>query len=200
MACELVRRHIRTCSSIFDVKTENLDVGDYNISETITTTETRVAPFGSVTLPVGQKENETQISLTVSEIFDRGQEPWTRCFFIMAGELVRRHIRVCSSEIGKLLMFTIHNDYNISETITTTETRVAPFCSVTLAPTQKWKRNSNISYRFGDIRPGQEPWTRCFFILIIIVMACELVRRHIRVCSSKIGKLLMLATTISQKR
>ena len=28
-------------------------------------------------------------------------------------------------------------DYNISETITTTETRVAPFCSVTLAPTQK---------------------------------------------------------------
>ena len=60
MSCELVRRHIRTCSSKFDVKMENLeilDVGDNNISETITTTETWVAPFGSVTLPVGQSEN-----------------------------------------------------------------------------------------------------------------------------------------------
>ena len=78
MPCELVRRHIPSCSSKFDVKIQNLeilDVGDYNISETITTTETWVAPFGSVTLPVGQSENEAQISLTVSEIFDRGQEP-----------------------------------------------------------------------------------------------------------------------------
>ena len=78
MPCELVRRHIRICSSKFDVKMENLeilDVGDYNISETITTTETWVAPFGSVTLPVGQSENETRIPLTVSEIFDRKREP-----------------------------------------------------------------------------------------------------------------------------
>ena len=75
MPCELVRRHIPSCSSKFDVKIENLDVGDYNISETITTTETRVAPFGSVTLPDGQSKNETRISLTVSEIFDRKQEP-----------------------------------------------------------------------------------------------------------------------------
>ena len=60
------------------VKMENLEilnVGDYNISETITTTETRVAPFGSVTLPLGHSENETRISLTVSEIFDQKQEP-----------------------------------------------------------------------------------------------------------------------------
>ena len=49
----------------------------------ITTTETWVAPFGSVTLPVGHRENETRISLTVSEIFDRKQEPWTRYFFIL---------------------------------------------------------------------------------------------------------------------
>ena len=54
---------------------EILDVGDNNISETITTTETCVTPFGSVTLPVGHSEKETQISLTVSEIFDRKQEP-----------------------------------------------------------------------------------------------------------------------------
>ena len=45
---------------------EILDVGDYNISETITTTETWVAPFGSVTLALGHSENETRISLTVS--------------------------------------------------------------------------------------------------------------------------------------
>ena len=83
MPCELVRRHIPSCSSKFDVKIENLDVGDYNISETITTTETRVAPFGSVTLPDGHSKNETRISLTVSEILDRKQEPWTRYFFIL---------------------------------------------------------------------------------------------------------------------
>ena len=86
MPCELVRRHIPSCSSKFDVKIENLeivDVGDYNISETITTTETWFAPFGSVTLPVGHSKNETRISLTVSEIFDRKQEPWTRYFFIL---------------------------------------------------------------------------------------------------------------------
>ena len=66
MPCELVRRHIRTCSTAYtnllDVKMENLeilDVGDYNISETITTTETWVAPFGSVTLPLGHSQNET---------------------------------------------------------------------------------------------------------------------------------------------
>ena len=85
MPCELVRRHIRTCSSKFDVKMENLeilDVGDNNISETITTTETCVTPFCNVTLPVGYSKNETRISLTVSEIFDRKQEPWTRYFFI----------------------------------------------------------------------------------------------------------------------
>ena len=78
MPCELVRRHIPSCSSKFDVKIENLDildVGDYIISETITTTETWVTPFGSVTLPVGHSKNETRISLTVSEIFDRKQEP-----------------------------------------------------------------------------------------------------------------------------
>ena len=86
MPCELVRRHIPSCSSKFDVKMENLeilDVGDYNISETIATTETWVATFGSVTFAVGQSENETRISLTVSEIFDRKQEPWTRYFFIL---------------------------------------------------------------------------------------------------------------------
>ena len=54
---------------------EILDVGDYNISETITTTETCVPPFGSVTLALGHSENETRISLTVSEIFDRKREP-----------------------------------------------------------------------------------------------------------------------------
>ena len=54
---------------------EILDVGDYNISETITTTETWVALFGSVTLALGHSENETRISLTVSEIFNRKREP-----------------------------------------------------------------------------------------------------------------------------
>ena len=54
---------------------EILDVGGYNISETIKTIETYVAPSGSVTLALGHRENETRISFTVSEIFDRKQEP-----------------------------------------------------------------------------------------------------------------------------
>ena len=40
----------------------------------ITTTETWVAMFGSVTLPLGHSKNETRISIIVSEIFDRKQE------------------------------------------------------------------------------------------------------------------------------
>ena len=45
------------------------------ISETITTTETRFAPFGSVTLALSHCENGTRISLNVSEIFDRKNSP-----------------------------------------------------------------------------------------------------------------------------
>ena len=201
MPCELVRRHIPSCSSKFDVKIKNLeilDVGDYNISETITTTETWVAPFGSVTLPVGHSKNETRISLTVSEIFDRKQEPWTRYFFIMPCELVRRHIPSCSSKfdvkIENLEILDV-GDYNISETITTTETWVAPFGSETL-PVGHSKNETRISLTVSEIFDRKrEPWTRYFFI-----MPCELVRRHIRVCSSKMEKLLMLTTIISLKR
>ena len=81
-----VRTRSTAYTNLLDIKMENLeilDVGDYNISETITTTETWVAPFGSVTLSVVQNENETRISFTVSEIFDRKREPWTRYFFIL---------------------------------------------------------------------------------------------------------------------
>ena len=75
------------------------------ISGTITTTETWVARFGSVTLALGQSENGTRITLIVLEIFDRKQEPWTRYFFIliliiMPCELVRRHIPICSSKFS----------------------------------------------------------------------------------------------------
>ena len=44
---------------------------DYNISEKIRKTETPFAPFGSVTIGLGDSENGTRKSLTVSEIFDR---------------------------------------------------------------------------------------------------------------------------------
>ena len=214
MPCELVRRHIRICSSKFSSKMENLeilDVGDNNISETITTTETWVAPFGSVTLPLGHSRNETGISFTVSEIFDRKREPWTRYFFIliiMPCELVRRHIRICSSKFDvkmENLEILDVGDYDISEMITTTETWVAPFGSVTL-PVGHSKNKTRISLTVSEIFDRkQEPWTRYFFILILIIMPCELVRRHIRICSSKFSskwkilKFLMLATTISQK-
>ena len=63
-------------------KWEILDVSDYNISEMITTTKTSFKITGSVNLPVPHSGNGTQISLTVSEIFDRKHIALTRCFFI----------------------------------------------------------------------------------------------------------------------
>ena len=59
---------------------------------------------------------------------------------------------------------------HISETIWTTETSFAPFGSATIALGWQWKQNSNISYRFGDIRPEKQPRTRYFFILFIILI------------------------------
>ena len=68
-----------------------------HISKTIRTTETSFAPFGSATIALGHSENRTRISPTVSEIFDRKNSQEREYFFIMPCELVRRHIRTCSS-------------------------------------------------------------------------------------------------------
>ena len=58
--------------------------------------------------------------------------------------------------------------------------------------TRKGSRGKSIQYQNNKFKP--------------IIIPCELVRRHIRICSSKFSskwkilKFLMLATTISQKR
>ena len=57
----------RSYRSAFEIHGGN----DYNISEKMRTTETPFAPFGSVTIGLGDSENGTRKSLTVSEIFDR---------------------------------------------------------------------------------------------------------------------------------
>ena len=54
-----------------------------HISETIWTTETSFAPFGSATIALGHSENRTRISPTVSEIFDRKNSPERGYFFIL---------------------------------------------------------------------------------------------------------------------
>ena len=54
-----------------------------HISETIRMTETSFAPFGSATIALGQIENRTKISPTVSEIFDRKNSPGRGYFFIL---------------------------------------------------------------------------------------------------------------------
>ena len=59
------------------------DDDDYNITETIITTETSFVPFGSTTLALTKSENGTRISLTVSEIFDRKHIALTSYFFIL---------------------------------------------------------------------------------------------------------------------
>ena len=114
------------------------------ISEKITTTETWFVPFGSVTLALGHSENETRISFTVSEIFDAKDNNLTRYFFIMPYELVRRHIWIRSSKFSSKWKILDVGDYNISETIRTTETWVAPFGSVTL-PLGHSKNETQIS-------------------------------------------------------
>ena len=75
-----------------------------HISETILTTETSFAPFGSGTIALGHSENRTRISPTISEIFDRKNSPERGYFFIMPCELIRRHIRVCSNKMENFLM------------------------------------------------------------------------------------------------
>ena len=67
---------------------EILDVGDYNISGTITTTESSFGTVGRVTLAVDVSENGTRISLTVSEIFDRKHIALTSYFFISSSLLL----------------------------------------------------------------------------------------------------------------
>ena len=64
---------------------------DYNISETIKTTETPFAPFGSVTLDLGHSENGTWISLTVSEIFDRKHIALNAIFLYSSSLLLLSH-------------------------------------------------------------------------------------------------------------
>ena len=54
-----------------------------HISETIWTTETSFAPFGSATIALGHSANRTKISPTVSEMFDRKNSPERGYFFIL---------------------------------------------------------------------------------------------------------------------
>ena len=87
------------------------------------------------------KRPKTRISLTVSEIFDRKQEPWTRYFFILFYSYsyyllaVRIHSNgywfrsLVQVSIPKFWCWRLH----ISETIWTTETSFAPFGSATIA-------------------------------------------------------------------
>ena len=80
----LLIKAVRTAFSVFArAKWEILDVGDYNISGTITTTESSFGTVGRVTLAVDVSENGTRISLTVSEIFDRKHIALTSYFFIL---------------------------------------------------------------------------------------------------------------------
>ena len=173
MPCELVRRQIPSCSSKFDVKIENLeilDVGDYDISEMITTTETWVAPFGNVTLPVVQSENET------SNIFYRFGDirPEARALnaiiYLYYGVRTRStyHIRVCSmTRINRKIVDV--GDYNISETITVLQRRGLHRFVAWLLHLPKSENGTRISLTVSEIFDRKrEPWTRYFFILIII--------------------------------
>ena len=54
-----------------------------HISETIWTTETSFAPFGSATISLAHRGNRTRISPTVSEIFDWKNSPERGYFFIL---------------------------------------------------------------------------------------------------------------------
>ena len=103
------------------------DVDDYNISGTITTTETSFVSIGTSALSVLYSENGTRISLTVSEIFDRKHIALNAIFLYSSSLLlfdrttVQSNIPTCSVE-----QVSIRNSWcwrlYISETVTTTET------------------------------------------------------------------------------
>ena len=212
MPCELVWRHIPSCSSKFDVKIENLeilDVGDYNISETITTTETWVAQFGSVTLPVGHSKNETRISLTVSEIFDRKQEPWTRYLFILiiksfANFRSERLFVFARAHFSWNLKRDDANDNYISETITTIKTTYVPFGSVIIAIDESENRTrlsltvSEIFDRKHIALNGERVISLFFFPIIKAVRSASLIL--LELIFREIWNVMMLTTIISQKR
>ena len=152
-----------------------------HISETIWTTETTFAPFGSATIALGHSENRTRISLTVSEIFDRKNSP-KRDVSLLA---VRIHSHGCC--FYNVVQVSIRKSWcwrlYISGTITTTETSFAPVGSVTVDLGHSGN-GTRISLTVSEILDAKDSnLSRYFFILIIIlIMPCELVRRHIPIC------------------
>ena len=152
---------------------EILDVGDYNISETITTTETWLAPFSSVTLPLlATVKTKLQYLLPFRRYSTGSTSPErdiSLFFFPIIILIIKSFANFVRNDLLNLQRsnrsaFEIHdyNDSNISETITTTETTFVPSGSPTLALDFCWRRNSNISYRFGDIRPETQALNAIF--------------------------------------
>ena len=75
--------------------------------------------------------------------------------------IVRSNIRIRSLEQVSIRKSWYWRLY-ISETITTTETSFVAFGSTTLALDFCWRRNSNISCRFGDIRRERQQFVAIF--------------------------------------
>ena len=79
------------------------------------------------------------------------------------------------------------------------------YCSVTLALSQKWKRNSNIFYRFGDIRPEARALNSLFLYSssLLLSRSRTFVRNDflylLEPIFREISNVMMLTTIISQK-
>ena len=88
-----------------------------------------------MTLDLGHSENGTQISLTVSEIFDRKHTALNALFLYSDYYSLELPFgRIYQLARSNRSVFEIHDskDYNISEMMRSTETQFAPFDSVTL--------------------------------------------------------------------
>ena len=91
-----------------------------HISETIWTTETSFAPFGSATIALGHSENRTRISPTVSEIFDRKNCPERGYFFIIRSNYRSGECRFCKDwNVRNLFFFPTKNASIFSQHLTT---------------------------------------------------------------------------------
>ena len=163
---------------------ENHDYNDSNISGTITTIETPFKPVGSVTLPVSYSENGTQISSTVSEIFDRKHIALNALFLYSSSLLLRRSRTFVRERLFEFTTsyrsaFEIHgyNDSNISGTITTTETSFVPKGSVTL-PVPYSENRTQIPFTVSEIFDQKHIALNAIFLYSSSLLLLLAVRIH----------------------
>ena len=150
--------YMNSLEQIF-VKMENLeilDVGDYNISETITTTKTWVAPLVAWLFRLSTVKTKLEYLLPFWRYSTRSKSPErdvSLFLFLLLSRSRTSFGTTCTwLQRSYRSAFEIHDfdDYDISGTITSTKTSFVPFGSVTLAPNYS-ENETRISHTVSEI-------------------------------------------------